>query len=636
MKKHWARQCKIELIILSAILLVCAAFLYLRKYGYFIAFIDTDDYMRVVRIREFFEHYDLSDNIIKRCNVPYGCSLHWTRFYDFFLIIPSYILSFFTDSTHNAIDYVCFCIGPIVRIASMIVLLKITLALMKRNDAFLCLALFAIHPIIVTIGGSFGRPDHHAFIMLFIILFLERIFSALKSDFEKHYVGAARISALCVWISPETLIPLLLTDGLLFLYALKQNKQENKTVLRFLFLKSIETAFNIGAIIFFTYPTARSDGWHTCGIVVVLFAMRFLRIFLKDKSNVIKEDFWLPLFFMFTIANLPKMIPTYYDEISAVHLALYMSAAYFFYVLIYNMTNRNILKVIAFSIVIICAFLTIYPKFLYGMEADVSPYVKKIWLRKVLEMKSPLIDGKHIFYIFHAIFTLIAAFSKSREIFLGKYANNRCEAFSWAIIIANSLAYLTLAGFANRMLLFSSLFSLPLLVELGMNSVYVSRISRICRIVVTFFITILFIFITVPENEKKDNRPKYTTRELFEELDKISSAPAVIMAHLDDGPNILYYTKHCAVGAPYHRQQEGIISSYKVMEAPYNENEVKKILKKTNSSYIFVRKYFICKTKKPSLPSMIITGNYPAWISIVKLPRKFDDIIVAKINSEKM
>ena len=166
MKKTWAQQYIIELIILPILLLIVTASFYMQSQT---EFIDTDDCMRLVRIRDFFNHYDLSDNIIKRCNVPYGCSLHWTRFYDFFLIIPSYILSFFTESIDKAIYYVGFCITPIIRIVTTVVFLRVIQNLMRRDDAFLCAVLFVVHPI-KTVNGNYGRPDHHAFIMIFMIL----------------------------------------------------------------------------------------------------------------------------------------------------------------------------------------------------------------------------------------------------------------------------------------------------------------------------------------------------------------------------------------------------------------------------------------------------------------------------------
>lgn len=640
MKKTWAQKYIIELTILPILLLIVTASFYMQSQT---GFSDTDDCMRLVRIRDFFYHYDLSNNIIKRCNVPYGCSLHWTRFYDFFLIIPSYILSFFTESIDKAIYYVGFCISPIVRIITTIVFLKLVQNIMRRDDAFLCAVLFVAHPII-TVNGNFGRPDHHAFIMLFMILFLGSLFEAIKSNFKKHYLSVARLTTLCVWISPETLIPLLISDGILFLYAFMQNadrKQHN--IFHFLCLKNLEVVCSVGLLLLIASPSLHKGDYYTYGMIIIVAATYATRVFLKNKKL---SDYFL-LLYLPIIMNLPN-IPIYYDEISAVHWGLYASIAYFFFIFAYKPIKPiNYFFAIAIGLV----FLGVYPKFLQGMAGDITPYVKEIWLKKISEMQSPFISGDYVLYTFHAVFVLAAIFNKSRELFIGKYKNDLHKTIFLLIIIACSSVYLILSGLANRMLFFSSLFSLPLLLDLGMNSIYVEKVNKWGRIAITLFITLLFIFVTDSsdgenENENDVQKNKYTTQELFTEIDKLSPTPVVIMAHSNDGPNILYYTKHCAVGAPYHRQQEGIISSYKVMEAAYNEEEVKKELQKTDASYILIIKsparYNITANKKAnnrkqSLPEMIISGkSCPKWISIVKLPSKFHDVIVAKIDKEKL
>lgn len=168
------------------------------------------------------------------------------------------------------------------------------------------------------------------------------------------------------------------------------------------------------------------------------------------------------------------------------------------------------------------------------------------------------------------------------------------------------------------------------------------KLHRIWRICLTFFCTILFVFVTSVFDHKTDadegkkcTEPKYTEEELFTELDKLSSEPVVIMAHSNEGPKILYYTKHKAVGAPYHRQQHGIISSYEVMEAPYNRKVVNTHLRNTDSEYIFIRKQKI-EEKKRSLPYMVIEGKIPSGMTQVRLPKKFDDIVVLKIDKTKI
>ncbi|MDR2682016.1 MAG: hypothetical protein LBB29_03150 [Holosporaceae bacterium] len=116
-------------------------------------------------------------------------------------------------------------------------------------------------------------------------------------------------------------------------------------------------------------------------------------------------------------------------------------------------------------------------------------------------------------------------------------------------------------------------------------------------------------------------------------LDALSTAPVVLMSTTNNGARILYFTKHSAVGANYHRQREGIIACYKVMKEKYHEQTVKSVLEATNSAYIFI--HTSDKIEQDSLPQMIIENKQPAWIERLEIPQKFNDIIVAKINREK-
>lgn len=599
MNSNWVKKNKVELIILSLLGVVFNIAVYLQMHEFSISFFDTDDYMRLVRIRDFFTHFDLSDNIIKRCNVPFGCSLHWTRFYDFFLIIPSYILAFFTKSIDKAIEYTGFFISPIVKIVTLILFFRISIKLFSKRDAFFAVALIATNPIISQFG-TFGRPDHHAFIMLFMMIFLCNVISLIESNFKSGYIKLAISTAACIWISPETLIPLLIFDAILFLYAiLDLSNEDSHLILKSLYLKNLLVSCFIGIII-------------------------------------------LPsLYSRFTI---------YYDEISVVHFALYICISSFFYVsFLHKIDSKktSLIKLLLVFAAIVGIFLCTFPKFFLGMAADVSPFMKRIWLNKISEMKSPFEHGDHIFFISHTIIITISIANKIIALLKSRKTLSDKSIILWWILIVNTICYTIFSAFAYRMLPFSVLFGCPLIVDFGMKGRYFKKLHRLVRIVLTFFMATLFMFLAAYFNDRSEDTDlqfkKYTKQELFREIDNLSAVPVVIMAHSNDGPAILYYTKHSVVGAPYHRQIEGIIASYKIMEGAYNESDSKKILTFVNASYIFIKKPMHSKSKnqlkssqKPSFAQMIVKGKHPKWITIMKLPAKFDDVIIAKIDKELM
>ena len=238
---------KTELLILSVLSICIMMLQYFQIHGQAIFFLDNDDYIRVQRIREFFTHHDWNNSIIIRGNYPYGISLHWTRFYDLFLIIPSYLLSFFTQSIDRSLEYVCFWISPILRVISSVIVLKIATNIMPKKSAFLTAVLFTSIPFI---SGyfAFGRPDHHAFMVLWILIYISsliELISQQKFPSIISHLKTATTAAICIWISPETLITILASLGCLFFCAFN-NIQRLKT----LYLISLITSLFVGLIAF--------------------------------------------------------------------------------------------------------------------------------------------------------------------------------------------------------------------------------------------------------------------------------------------------------------------------------------------------------------------------------------------------
>ncbi|MDR3179821.1 MAG: hypothetical protein LBT70_02885 [Holosporaceae bacterium] len=627
-------------------------------YGCHICFFDTDDYMRAVRIREFFQYFDLSNNVIARSNVPLGCSLHWTRFYDFFLIIPSYILSFFTDSISAAIEYVCFFMGPILKSCCIFVLFRIANSICPRHEVIVITTIFFVYFNFYMIG-ALGKPDHHTFIMLFVLLFIDAAVLAIRYRFSRpgDYVRMALISALCIWISPETLIPLVLMDVLLFFLTFLGLGN-----LKMLLLKNTMIAFLVGLIIMDAVHS--NVGVFSILMILLLVSMLYFieydEIFLKFASldRLVHLAFLaIPILLLALIPFTPEICAVEYDKISAVHFALYLSASVFFWLCLSSQQRLKSSKIFHFFfgkiifLTVAAIFLLTYPKFFSGMEADISDYTRKIWLSKVSEMKSPFSCELAGCFSIHLLYTILMVIYKIRQLGTGpeQFLVAQCfrsrTSLIWWIFLLNAICYTIFATMANRMIPYSMLFSLPLYVDFCMNYISKKSSGTGVRLAAAFLVTmgplivLNFIYDILDPPKSLPDKPKYTKQELWKALDRLSDAPVVIMASTSYGPELLYYTKHSVVAAPYHRQSEGIARFYKTMMDAFDENTVKKILIDTNTSYIFLKKSTSVKNtlndgSSQNLSSMIISNNLPKWISSVEIPKKFDDIIVVKVNKE--
>ncbi len=620
----------IELIVLSLMYLVMMSCCYINLFGEGVNFIDGDDFMRVVRIREFFDHYDLNNYLIARSNYPYGCELHWTRLYDFFIIGLTWIFDLFTDSLEQSINYACFCISPIIALVSMVFVFKIFDMFTNKGNVFLATALFCASPFLIPIF-SFGRPDHHAFIMLCLLVYSYYTAKIIlnESEDKRIYIKAAIATTACVWASPETLIVLLLTDAVLFFAYM--NDFERTTNFYF---KNLLAACFIGTIALI--PEASSQSFSCLSICVLLLLIPYTTL---KRNSLQKDPFfrcWHYICLMFMMIFLTKIQPVEYDKISIVHSTLFLCLSTFFAVNLQLIGRKDHLyDSILWALVIAFIFLSMFPRFLMGMSADIPQFVKDIWLSKISELRSPFSGDMLWTFLVYVLITGTAIVVKIQELRKQSISGKN---IIWALFVVLASCYLLLACFAYRMIPYLVIFGLPIVVSLGMSSKYVKKFSRLVRMIITVFITFLFMFAVslFVESDLDDEifkNCKYSEAELFKYVDNLSSEPVVIMAHSNHGPKLLYYTKHYVLGASYHRQIEGIINSYSVMEMDNDLSVVRKVLQKTKSQYIFIE-----HKKQHLLPnsfaSSVLAGHIPQWLSVVKIPEKFSDYSIFKIDQD--
>jgi hypothetical protein len=223
----------------------------------------------------------------------------------------------------------------------------------------------------------------------------------------------------------------------------------------------------------------------------------------------------------------------------------------------------------------------------------------------------------------------------------------------WWIFVVSCGCYLLLASAADRLRATLVFLSIPLVVDMAMNSV----VSKYWRGAMRGLAA--FVLLTAPDLTQKyqpllrsyfDNREDFENfckmrleayqqeDRFFKFLDDMCEKPITILTYLGKSSMTLYYTKHKVVSIPCHRQEQGILSFYLVTETEYDEKAVKKNLYTTGTDYIFVSKS-MCLTNpasRNSLAAMIAEGRPPDWISIAAIPAEFEDVVLAKIDKKKL
>jgi hypothetical protein len=180
------------------------------------ALVDTDAYMRLVRVRELAETGRWFDASVPRSNWPYGETLHWTRPLDALLLLGTWLVTplfGFERALHLAGVF-----------ASPLLLLAICFATGWAGRPFtgptirwIAWIAVLVQPIVVAYGFP-GRPDHHALILLAFVLAFGAAVRALEEPGRARWaVGAGVAAGVGLWVSPEFLIALavLLLGGVL-------------------------------------------------------------------------------------------------------------------------------------------------------------------------------------------------------------------------------------------------------------------------------------------------------------------------------------------------------------------------------------------------------------------------------------
>jgi hypothetical protein len=77
---------------------------------------------------------------------------------------------------------------------------------------------------------------------------------------------------------------------------------------------------------------------------------------------------------------------------------------------------------------------------------------------------------------------------------------------------------------------------------------------------------------------------------------------------------------------------------FSVMERDYDGEKIKQLMKTTGISHIFLSKSLCCSNPRSfnSLAGMIVRGVQPDWISVMKIPAEFRDVILAKVDGRKL
>lgn len=126
---------------------------------------------------------------------------------------------------------------------------------------------------------------------------------------------------------------------------------------------------------------------------------------------------------------------------------------------------------------------------------------------------------------------------------------------------------------------------------------------------------------TVAEEDDDENKCNAAYGALA--LDSVKE-PLVIAAFVDDGPELLFWTNHQVLAAPYHRNEKGMVASYEIITAD-SADEARKVMKKYGANALMfcqpetdVWQQEKLESPDNSFVKDLHEGRIPDWLEPVK------------------
>ena len=516
---------------------------------------DVDGYWHLMRVEKMHDTPNWYDLSLSRSNAPYGENIHWTKAFDVLLYSGAYTLSFFM-TFEEAVYWFGNFINPLMHLITLFLIVFISKTLLKVDNTCLLSILFPFQFVTMRYF-SIGTYDHHGLMLLLFTIYL--VLMLLVFKYEKAYVLSLLcgfIASICIWAGIEGLFFVILSlsfMGLAWIIYDSNYSISNLLISLSLFL--------------------------TCAIALII-------------EKPIQEIYFIQ-----------------FDQISIVHLFLWGFVLTFW--LFVNILKRctNITNNISKRIVIACLGIfsciitmhKVFPKFFYGPEVNIDPLLKKIYMDNTSEF-SPLFTNFENLFSYLNLSWLFGFIALLICIYIIKH-KQQIEKFLWSFVGLLLLAYGSISLYQTRWLSYFQLLSIiPMSLLLNeilkwenLNFKPIIRPLMIVPTILIFCLAPFSISQVMGKNTIKNSKPILLQQPEFlnnlciflnnEEI--FGTKKYRVLTSIYIGPLILYKTKHEVIGTPAHRNENGIMDTFKIMNSE-DEEVARYIIKKRGIDVILI------------------------------------------------
>ncbi len=539
---------------------------------------DSDDAMRLVVVQDFLAGQGWFDKTQYRLNTPYGAPIHWSRFVD--LPLAGLIL-IFRPFVGEFAPIITAWVWPLLLLLVLLFLSVRISTFLVGPDGMLPGLVLPVLSAAVLVEFAPGRVDHHS---VQIILVMALLYASMRAFSSTSWaIGAGAIAGFSLAIGMET-------------------------------LPQIAVAVAVFGL-FYVFDPAKARTARLFGFSFAISAL--LNLALALPFNQWSEAAC--------------------DALSIVHVSAAIGVGLVFLIVTFLPLKTWYLRMLAGGIlgaVMVGILLVVFPQCAGGPYGQIDPWLAQNWLPQIVEAKPVWYSLEALpAYTLGIIVPPIAAFIVLVFFILRSNTNKRAEwlvlglflVVGILVVVAQIRGARLVAGmvapvgaWAILVVREKYLKSRSIMAALGLVSSWLIFAGLAISIMAGFLL---------PRGSDQIlsgsglNRNDCLQPQAFDEL--ASLAPNRIMAPVDLGAHLLLFTPSSVVGAPYHRNESGLIDSFSFFNMPLED--ARDILVQRDISLVVICEYLpemsgFADADEFSFVRMVKTGNLPDWLKDITLP----------------
>ena len=560
--------------------------------------IDPDGYMRLARVTQLWQDGNWFDSLVTRIGPPDGLTLHWSRPFDLLLLFGALIAAPLLGF-EAGLYWWGVVLGPLLQVATVIALLWASAPLLSR--AWRCLLAFLFVPQPAIFGAfAVGRPDHHGVqILLFVLLIgltLRLIFDPARS---RAAIWAGAISALAVWISVESMLPVALSIAALGLAWLFGEPRALRALL-------IHAASALVAVV--VALLIERGGGAFDSVVSDRLSLAHVAIFAVNLS------FWLAMAWV----------------------ARYGGAG--------SLGLRGATAALGALTGLALLWLALPGLFANPIHNGDPLYLAKHMVH--IEELQPLVrfpdspDGDWTRAVTRPLLWLGLALMAGPWLIYRIWSASGAERLAWIYLGLGAAIFLPLAARQARWAFYPEVFLLiPYAALAGsfLDRVAARTSQQVIGVLRPFVVVTLCAWFYVPASmlnaapqssaaiRSAVSCPLRDLAPLLNDPAGLGAAPKTILALIDFGPELLYRTQHSVLSIPNHRYQPGFAAGYRIMTAS-DFAAAERGLRAAGVDLVLVCPnsvedwFYHTETDATTLSEALQAGDPPGYLSQVVLP----------------